>query len=150
MPLKIAAITFACAVLVSGSAGAQAKPDFSGRWVQVSPSSPAEGGGNEQSVRQSDSAVTTDHASGGGGHSQVYKFDAESRGTLGHGIDVISKAAWDGPKLVLTSTATYPDNTRRQSRQQWTLGPDGTLTIESSMKHPDGTVTERKSVHRKK
>ena len=111
MKPKIAVLALALAVLVARSAGAQAKPDFSGRWVQVTPSAVGEGGGQEQVVRQDAASVTIDHASEGGGHSQVYRFDSESRGMLGHDVEVISKAAWDGPRLVLTSTASYPELT---------------------------------------
>ena len=146
--IKVLALAFV--LLAARSAAAQAKPDFSGRWVQVTPSAVAEGGGQEQVVRQDDASVTTSHASEGGGHGQVYKFGSDSSGMLGHDVAVTSRAAWDGPKLVLTSTATYPDKSQRQTRQVWTLGSDGLLTIESTMTHPDRTITQRKSVHRKK
>ena len=128
---------------------AQAKPNFSGTWIQVEPANRAEGGGSEQVVTHDAVTLTTEHASEGGGHRQVYKLDGESRFSVSS-ADVVAKAMWDGQKLVITSTATYPENRRRDSKQVWSLGADGTLTIESSAKNPDGTTTDRKSVHRKK
>ena len=127
----------------------QTKPDFTGRWVQVAPSGRAEGGGSEQVVTQDATTLTTAHASEGGGHRSVYKLAGESRSTLGQ-VEVVSKTAWDGDRLIITSTATYPGGTTRESKQVWSLGADGTLTIELSSKNPDGTTNDMKSIHRRK
>jgi len=128
---------------------AQAKPDFSGRWVQITPAAEAEGGGSEQLVTQDATTLTTEHPSEGGSHRQVYKLDGESRSMLGQ-IQIVSKASWEGQKLVITSSATYPDRQRRDSKQIWSLGTDGRLTIEFSATNPDGTATEMRLIHRKK
>jgi hypothetical protein len=145
--------TVVLAVALSGLAGqaalAQTKPNFSGRWVQVTPAGEAEGGGSEQVVTQDATTLTTEHPSEGGSHRQTYKLGGESRSTVGP-VEVVATTVWDGAKLVLTSTATYPGNNKRESKQVWSLGADGKLTIELSAKNPDGTTTEIKSVHQKK
>lgn len=72
---------------------AQAKPNFSGTWVVVSP---AEAAGQEEQVRHTDTTLSTGHESEGGGHSATYKLDgSESRNELtshGEKIVTLSKA----------------------------------------------------------
>jgi hypothetical protein len=144
MPLLVALLP-----LMGHALETQAKPDFSGRWVQVVPTGKEEGSGSEQVVTQDGMTLTTEHPSEGGSHRQVYKLDGESRSTIA-GVEVISNTAWDGQKLVITSTATYPGNRKRESKQVWSLGQDGSLIIEHSAKNPDGTRMEIQTIHRKK
>jgi len=137
------------AIVMSLGVHAQSKPNFSGRWVQVSPTAEMEGGGSEQVITQTATTVTTEHPSEGGGHKQTFTIDAESKSMVGQ-VPVVSKTAWVGPTLVITSTATYPGDVKRESKQIWSLRPDGTLAIEFTLKNPDGTTTEIKSIHRKR
>jgi hypothetical protein len=146
---SILLIVILAAVFAGVRAHAQAKPDFSGRWVQVAPAGESQGGGSEQVITQDATTVTTEHPSEGGGHRQTYKLDGESRSALGE-IEIVSKTSWDGPKLVITSTATYPGNRRRESKRVWSLEADGTMTSEFTARNPDGTTTELKSVYRKR
>jgi hypothetical protein len=149
MKMKTMLLVIGFSVFVGQGLRAQTTPNFSGRWVQVTPSAEAEGGGSERTVTQDAATLTTEHPSEGGGHRQVYKLDGESRSTLGR-VEVVSKTVWDGARLVITSTATYPGDNKRESRQVWSLGTDGRLTIELLAKNPDGTTTEIRSVHQKK
>jgi hypothetical protein len=139
----------AVALVIGLGVHAQSKPNFAGRWVQVTPTAEAEGGGSEQVITQTATTVTTEHPSEGGGHRQTFTIDAESKSMVGQ-IPVVSKTAWVGQTLVITSVATYPGDVTRESKQIWSLRPDGTMAIEFTLKNPDGTTTEIKSVHRKR
>jgi hypothetical protein len=120
-------------VLGLATLSAQQKPNVSGRWVGVSPS---EAAGQEQFVKHEGTTLTTSHASEGDGHRAVYSLDGkESRNVIvSHGEEIVtmSQAAWNGPKLTLTSATTYPDGRKMRSTQIWSLDAEGRLVIEFS------------------
>ncbi len=113
---------------------AQQKPNFSGRWVVVSP---ADAAGQEQVVTHDATTLTTGHASEGGGHGASYKLDGtESRNVLtshGEPIVTLSKATWSGAQLTITSNTTYPDGRKRESKEVWSLDAEGRLVIEVNL-----------------
>jgi hypothetical protein len=112
---------------------AQEKPNFSGRWVVVSPAADA---GQEQTVTQTAATLTTGHASEGHGHRAVYKLDGtENRNVLtSHDEDIVtlSKASWSGTQLTITSDTTYPDGRKWHTVQTWSLESEGRLAVEFS------------------
>jgi hypothetical protein len=126
------------------AAAPQQKPDFSGRWVGVSP---AENAGNEQVITQDASTLRTGHPSEGGSHSSTYNLDGtESKNIIvSHGEDIVtlSRAVWNGNQLVVTEATTYPDGRKSQSREVWSLDAQGQLVIELTMT-PPGQTTETK------
>ena len=141
------------AFLVLGSvvALAQAKPNFSGTWVAISP---AEAAGQEQEVRHTATTLSTGHASEGDGHSATYKLDGtESRNELtshGQKIVTLSKAVWQGDKVVITSGTTYPDGNKLESKQTWSMDSSGQLVIEYSMAMTGQPPQSMTIVHKKK
>jgi hypothetical protein len=145
------------AVLVIGLAlpvlaGAQQKPDFSGRWVVVEP---ADGAGSEQQITHDLKAntLTIAHDSEGHGHKLVYKLDAtESRNTLpSHGSEIVilSRAMWTGNQIAIRSVAMYPGGRRMESKQVWSLDAGGELIVEGT-ETIDGKTTTIRSVSKKK
>ena len=110
---------------------AQEKPNFSGRWVVASPAPDA---GQEQTITQTAATLTTGHASEGHGHRIVYKLDGtENRNALvSHGEEIVtlSKAAWSGNQLKITTDTTYPDARKRRTAQTWSLDGEGRLIVE--------------------
>jgi hypothetical protein len=130
---------------------AQAKPNFSGTWVVVAP---AEAAGQEEQVRHTETTLSTGHESEGGGHNATYKLDgSESRNELtshGEKIVTLSKALWDGNKVVITSSTTYPDGRKLDSKQTWSMGSDGRLTIEMTQTMTGQPAQSMTLVHRKK
>ena len=122
---------FAVVVFASAMLSAQQKPNFTGTWLIVTPT---EAAGQEQVVRHTPTTLATGHASEGDGHNASYKLDgSESRNELtshGEPIVTISKAAWDGTKVVITSATTYPDGRKMDSKQTWSLDAEGRLVIE--------------------
>jgi hypothetical protein len=76
----------------------------------------------------------------------------ETTNTDPRGGSVVSKATWEGDKLVITSTRTAKMRARErtmQRRQEWSLSPDGkTLTIDVTAQTARGERT-LKAVFRK-
>lgn len=135
----LARITTAAVMLVV-VAGAHQKPNFSGRWVVVSPE---KGAGTEQVVKHDDKTLSTEHASEGSGHRMIYQLDGvERRNALpSHGAEIVilSKAIWDGDRIVITSQATYPNGMKTQSKEVWSLDAQGRLVIDYTESGPGGT-----------
>ncbi|HYN09425.1 MAG TPA: hypothetical protein VES67_18725 [Vicinamibacterales bacterium] len=132
-------------------ASAQQKPDFSGRWVIVTP---AESAGLEQVVKHDATTLTTAHASEGAGHATIYKLDgSESRNVIvSHGSDLVtlSRVSWSGNKLIITSATTYPDGRKLDQKQEWSLDSDGRLMIELTESMQGGPPTTTTLVHKKR
>jgi len=136
------------ALLLAGSVTfAQKKPDFSGRWVAVSP---AEAAGEEETFKQDANTLTNSHDSEGGGHSFTYRLDGvETRSTMGEAV-TLSKAVWNGERLVVTSTTTYGDGRKLEQKKIFSLDGKGQMVIdltETMSGRPAQTV---KLVYRKK
>jgi hypothetical protein len=116
---------------IVATASGQSKPDFSGRWVVVSPPDVA---GQERDVRHDATTLSTSHPSEGGGHGAVYKLDgSESRNALAsHGNEIvsISTASWTRDRLTVRTTTTQPDGRRSDQTQVWSLDAEGRLVIE--------------------
>jgi hypothetical protein len=129
---------------------AQAKPNFSGRWVLVSP---ADSAGQEQTVTHDATTLKTGHASSGHGHAMVYKLDGtEHRNVLvSHNEDIVtmSKASWSGDKLTLITDTTYPDGRKRHAEGVWSLDAAGRLVVEFVENGPGPTPKTMKLVYAK-
>jgi hypothetical protein len=148
-PLALALL--AVFVIASLATSAQSKPDFSGTWVGVSP---AEFAGQETQVRHTATTLSTGHAAEGGDHGATYKLDgSESRNqTPSHGeqIVTISKAVWDGNKIVITEASTYPDGRKSDSKSVWSIDGEGRLVIEHTRTIAGQTPFAVTLVHKKK
>src|SRR5688500_10152902 len=160
-------------VLMFGAAAslaAQAKPDFSGKWVMdpaSAPAAPAGGGGgggrggggggrggfgNEFTIAQNAKTLTLTRMQGDQTVTTVYNLDgSESKNTVqgrGGATEQVSKAMWDGAKLVVTTTIDAGGNTIEQKRVFAMEG--GNLTIETTAPGRDGGPgTPTKLVYKK-
>lgn len=126
-------------LLLTVGASAQQKPDFSGRWVVVSP---AAGVGQEQIVAQDDKTLSVEQVSATGRRKMIYQLDGlerrqaiPSRGTE---IIVLSKAMWDGDRIVITTNTAYPNGMKTQAKDVWSLDVQGRLVIDSGETGPTG------------
>ena len=145
-------------VLMFGAAAslaAQAKPDFSGKWVQDPPpaAAPAGGGGGgggrgggggggrggfgaEFTIVQNAKTLTVTRMQGDQTVSTVYNLDgSESKNTVqgrGGATEQVSKAVWDGAKLVVTTMAGNGEQKRVFAME------GGNLTIETTAPGRDG------------
>jgi hypothetical protein len=145
------ALAVLLAVITAATGATQQKPNFTGTWIVVTP---AEGAGQEQEVRHTPATLSKGHASEGGGHHATYKLDGtESRNEItshGEPIITLSKALWDGDKVVITSATTYPDGRKLETKEIWSLDSTGRLVIEMTMAMPGMPMQSMTVVHRKK
>lgn len=149
-------------VLMFGAAAslaAQAKPDFSGKWVMdaaAAPAAPAGGGGggggrggggrggfgNEFTIAQNAKTLTITRMQGDQTVTTVYNLDgSESKNMVagrggGEPTAQVSKAVWDGAKLVVTTTINAGGNNIEQKRVFAMEGAN--LTIETTQPGRDG------------
>jgi hypothetical protein len=136
MTWRLFAAAMAMIMAVGVNPGAQAKPDFSGKWVAADPLPAAEpaggrGGGRggrgggfqpgfgaEFTVKQDARTLTITR--GGQSTPLTYKLDgSESKNTVtrdGQQQEQIATATWDGNKLVIATQVRFQGNTREQRR----------------------------------
>jgi hypothetical protein len=132
---KVALLAVVMAVAVAGLALAQAKPDFSGKWLLDPARSDQmggrQGGGTQapMTVKQTATELTTETVRGEFTMTSTYKLDGtESINKTQRGQSK-STATFDGGKLVIKTTMEGPNGTM-ETTQTWTLGAGGKeLTI---------------------
>ena len=170
--LRVVAIAIVSVAFVV-SALAQAKPDFSGKWVMDPASAPAApaggpgggggggrgggrgggpGFGQEFTATQDATALTITRTQGDQTVTAVYKLDgSESKNMVagrGGQQEQVSKAAWEGNKLSITTTLNFGGNTVEQKRLLSLEG--GNLVIEQTAPGRDGgAATTTKLVYKK-
>jgi hypothetical protein len=141
----------AAAVVLTAAAGAQQKPDFSGRWVITSP---PEGAGREQVVTQDEKSLTVEQAASSGSRKTIYQLDGVERQQAvpmrGQDIVILSKAAWDGDRIVISSTTSYPNGMKTQSKETWSFDAQGRLVIDYTEIGPTGPAPAMKVTFVKK
>jgi hypothetical protein len=83
---------------------------------------------------------------------ETYTLDGTERTTKAHHGAVVTKALYDGDRLLVNTshTMTTKEGERQMSRASvWTVSPDGqTLTIETTMQTPRGE-RQMKTVYQK-
>lgn len=151
--MRIRARILAAAIVLSVGASAQApqKPNFSGRWVIVSP---PEGAGQEQIVVQDEKTLSTENPSQGGGRKTIYQLDGVERrlaiASQRTDITVMARAAWDGDRIVITSNTSYQNGMKTQAKEIWSMDAQGRLVIDYSETGPTGPGPSMKVVHVRK
>jgi hypothetical protein len=141
MKRTVLTVVLAVAVIVIGRA-AQAPPNLSGTWR---PQNPNNGQANpfEFTITQAADSVTI-RTPLNNPETVTLKLNAETRTPMtGRGNTptvAVSKAAWEGSKLVVATTITgLPGGATNSVKQAYSLTGD-TLTLESSNSLPDGSM----------
>ena len=162
------------AILVVINANAQSRPDFSGRWAiptesgrgarGASQGSPGSGWGSEITIAQDGRNLTVEYVFFGRGDMQppikfVYALDGsetKNRVMMGRGIEErVSKTAWDGNKLVITTLFAFPDpvtgrSTTTDMKQVLSLETPTTLLVETTRSaYSGGPATITKTTYTK-
>ena len=140
---------------------AQAKPNFAGKWVREAPAAPATppaggGGGGRgggggggwgatNTITQDATTLTVEYTQGENPVKLVYKLDGtESKNAGGRGGETVSKAAWVGNTLVITTTTQMGEQKRVVSLD------GGNLVIETTNPGREGGApTTSKVVYKK-
>jgi hypothetical protein len=139
-------------------------PNFSGKWTQDMEKSdpPAQGmgggggrgpaGPQSYTITQTATDITIERETPNGVMKSVYKLDgSESVNPGGRGGEVKSKTTWDGAKLVTKSVQTMNmqgNEVTIESNETRSLEADGTMTVVTVRKTPNGETT-RKVVFKK-
>ena len=161
----IAALWVVCACAVSVLA--QDRPDFSGTWTADRAKSVRTGSdgkvrtammlGAEFTARQDAAALTLQITAGQLRVTAVYNLDGtESRNSSPGGagepdVEVVSRASWDGSKLVIRSTSSAQSGGKTiqiASVRTLFIESDGTLVMDRTGT-PFGEVPETRSVYKK-
>jgi len=164
-----AVLSTAAVVMMAAGVLAQAKPNFAGSWVRddsAAPAAPAGGGGRggfggrgglgqELTITQDATNLTIEYTGGGQNPAPVklvYKLAGEgSNQVAGRGgtTDQKYKSAWDGSKLVVTTTQDFGGN-MVESKRSFAL-EGGNLVVETTQPGRDGGPgTPMKTVYKKK
>jgi hypothetical protein len=157
---RIAAVLTVAAVAISASVvAAQSKPSFAGKWVMDPASAPQGGGGGGRgrggmgggwgqtfTLTQDATTIKVERTAGETPITETYKLDgSESKNSMpgrqgGASGESVSKATWDGAKLVITTIQTMDFNgneTRIDMKR--VLSKDGAdLAIETTRSNPMG------------
>ena len=151
---------------VASNALAQAKTNFAGTWnMVVDPAqqqAAGEGRGRGRggmggfgptfTVTQTDAVLTITRTMGENTMTTNYNLDgSDSKNmVMGRGgqQEQISKAKWDGANLVVTRTQQMGEQSI-EIKQTFSLGADGTLTIETSRPGQDGNPMSTKVQYKK-
>lgn len=130
-------------VIAATPALAQDKPDFSGSWtLVVDPNAAPTGGrgggrgglGQGAMLTMDATTLTITRTTQGGEVKTVYKLDgSESKNTVamgrgGNSVEQVSKAVWDGNKLVVTTNYMMGDNAV-VTTQTFSLDASGQLVV---------------------
>lgn len=116
-----ALLSVAAVVLWTAGVYAQAKPDFSGKWVREAPAGGAAAGGGgggrgggggfgmENTIAQNAKTLTVEYTQGQNPVKLVFNLDGspstnKMMGRGGEATDQVSKATWDGAKINITTT----------------------------------------------
>jgi len=157
------ALVLAAVLALPAVASAQAKPDFSGKWIQDMDKSDPMGGGpgggggrgpaGPQNITITHTAadLTIERETPNGVMKTVYKLDgSESENTTPRGSSK-TKSSWDGAKLVTAGTQTMNmqgNEVTIEMKEERSLDADGTMVVVTATKSPMGERT-RKVVFKK-
>jgi hypothetical protein len=143
----------AAAVVFAPGLSAQSKPDFSGKWtLQGEPNAMAGGGGGggqrgrgmggggmfcgqECTITQDATTLKVERMMGQNAVSATYKLDgSESKNTQQMGgrgaVEIVSRAAWDGDKLTISTTREMNGNT--MTAKTTVSMENGSMVVETS------------------
>ena len=130
-------------VLAATTAVAQDKPNFSGSWtLVVDPNAPAPSGrggggglGQAATITQDAKTLTVTRTTQNGEVKVVYNLDgSDSKNMMmgrGGQTEQISKATWDGNKLVVTTNFTMGENQVTRT-QTFVLDASGQLVVSTT------------------
>jgi len=145
----------ACVFVISALLAAQgAKPSFAGTWKLTSDPNAGMLVSSQLVVAYDGKVLTVTGTSQMGDIKTVYNLDGSAAKSPldfgGQSMDRTTKAAWDGAKLVLTTSSDFGGNAF-EIKQVWSLAADGTLLVETTA--PDfqggGAPTTTKSTYKK-
>ena len=144
--MRRAASVAMAAVLLTAGLIAQSKPNFTGKWTQSDPdpAAAAAGGGRGRGgmggwgtnpvISQDATSLTVDYSAAQNPAKFVVKLDgSESKNSTARGgqtMESVSKATWEGNKLVITTSQEFNGNKFETKRELWLEG--GNLIVQTT------------------
>jgi len=142
------ALALSCCIVIV--AVAQQKPNFTGKWVAISP---ADAGSDSQTVTHTETKLALAHGSEGGAHNLEFILDGkEHRSTMAsHGSEIVTlyTATWKADRLSIVSKSTYPNGNVLDQTQVWSMDAKGQLIIDLTEEFTGRPKTTMQIVHRK-
>ena len=132
VPMRIIPPHVRLILLTSGLAvalSAQSRPNFSGNWTLESSTPSGAAMVSSSQVVKHDANTLSVGQSERGHHSSTYTLDAKPHETTIGPVKSVSKAEWNGDRLVIDRTDTFPTGASRTMKQVWSLEASGKLVI---------------------
>ena len=156
---SIIAMVAAALLMVAGTASAQSKPNFTGKWTLVpDPNAPPPGGGGgggrggggrggaisgpEVTITQDATTLKVERTMGQNTMTMNYTIGGEGKNTMpgrqgGTPTEIPYKTAWEGSKFVITTTTTMNNpqdgsTMTMTSKQALSIAADGTMLVENT------------------
>jgi hypothetical protein len=126
------------------------KPSFSGTWIIQEP---AKGAGQEQVIKQDDKSIAITFGKRTRTHELNGVEKKEMMAMRGGEIVMVSKAAWEGNTIVITTTTNYPNQMTTLDREVWSIDAQGRLVIDltgTAVNQPNSAPSVQKIVLTKK
>ena len=144
--LLVLAIVVAQAAAVTAVQTVQ-KPSFSGTWIIQPPNKAA---GVEQIVKQDDKTLSITSQ----GQTRTYELNGvehrEATSTRVGEIVMVSKAAWEGRTITITTATSYPNDMKTTEKEIWSIDTQGQLVIDFMETAPGQAPRTMKITHKKK
>jgi len=156
---RAVAVAAALAVAAAITVMAQGKTSFAGTWKRDASRSDTPqmgrggpGGGGQMgevtmTITQTAADLTVERKMGEMSSKSVYKLDGSESVNAGmRGGESKSKTHWDGANLIIDSTQSMSGPQGEMtitSKEVWTLGADGALTITATRTTPRGEMTTK-------
>jgi hypothetical protein len=109
------------------------KPSFSGTWIIQPPNKAA---GVEQIVKQDDKTLSITSI----GRTRTYQLNGvehrEATATRVGEIVMVSKAAWEGRTITITTATSYPNDMKTTEIEIWSIDNQGQLVIDFGKPRP--------------
>jgi hypothetical protein len=130
---------------------AQARPDFSGKWIDVRIVDGKDVIESSLVITQTAKELTsTGYASNGQlGHENHFVFGETTPQKAPAGAEGTALATWKGSTLVIVMTLKMQGQVRGVQEQTWSLNAAKNLVIESVRKPATGAPTTTKTIYRK-
>jgi len=140
----------AFSICIVGAVFAQQRPNFTGKWIAISP---ADAGGGAQTITHTEAKLSIVHGAEGTDHNLEFILDGKEHRSVmpTHGSEIVTlyTATWNGNRLTMLSKSTYPNGNVLDQTQIWSLDAKGQLIIdltETSTGRPKSTM---QIVHKK-
>ena len=140
----------AFSICIVGAVFAQQRPNFTGKWIAISP---ADAGGGAQTITHTEAKLSIVHGAEGTDHNLEFILDGKEHRSVmpTHGSEIVTlyTATWNGNRLTMLSKSTYPNGNVLDQIQIWSLDAKGQLIIdltETSTGRPKSTM---QIVHKK-